>query len=119
MSYKNMLVLLLLLIGTAGFAQSTDKPQAAPGNEPLLEAIASVDALADKVNAATAEVAAAATGSRAVAVEAQAKLDAAYTAYLAELNNQLKLQSGETATAIQREIALVEKLRAGETPSQR
>ena len=108
---KNMLFVLLLLVGGTAYAQQAQQAKKAVGNESLLQENTTLNDLAAKVNAAQDAVAASTSGSRAQGAEAQANLKTACDAYRAELKKQIAASTSETLTAaLNRELAAVNLL---------
>jgi hypothetical protein len=114
MNPKKIMFFLFLLISGGIFAQAQNKQQNVVCSDVLLQQISSVKSLGDNVNAAYQHNLAAATLSRTGAVAAKKSLDDSYAAYLAELQNQLTANAGDSPlhTALVNEIALVKKLQA-------
>ncbi|HTF05431.1 MAG TPA: hypothetical protein VK826_15495 [Bacteroidia bacterium] len=117
---KNMFIVLFLLVGSVAYAQSTEGKTGVVGNEPLLQEITSLSQLAADVNATQKQVDASAASSRAAGVTAKENFTTACNAYLAELKKQHAASTNASLTdALKREIALVEKLLAPQTNSNR
>jgi hypothetical protein len=110
MKPKKVILVLFLFLTAGVFAQNNQKTIVC--SDILLQQITTVKSLGDNVNAAYQKNLAAPTLSRSGAIAVKKSLDDSYEAYLAELQNQLKTNSADSAlhTSLLNEIVLVKKL---------